>query len=64
MSRYSRPVGTDTFDNYEYISFDDRGVREIAKDDPMGFVARLFERVVLDEVQYTPEIFSAIKMRG
>ena len=47
---------------YEYVSFDDLSVREFAKDDPMGFVASLSERVILDEVQHTPEIFSAIKM--
>ncbi len=62
VSRYNHPVGAGTFDGYEYVSFDDRGVREIAKDDPVGFVARLPKRVILDEVQYTPEIFSAIKM--
>ena len=62
VSRYSHPVGAGTFDGYEYVTFDDRGVREIAKDDPVGFVARLPERVILDEVQYAPEIFSAIKM--
>lgn len=59
MFRYNRPA---VAGEYAYISFDDRGIRELAGDDPIGFVADLPERVILDEVQYAPEIFSAIKM--
>lgn len=47
---------------YEYISFDDDITRQTAKTDPMGFVARLPERVILDEAQRVPEIFTALKM--
>lgn len=57
--RHNQPA---VIGEYAYISFDDRGIRELARDDPMGFVADLPERVILDEVQYAPEIFSAIKM--
>ena len=51
-------AGTD----YRYISFDDGVVRAGAQSDPMGFVADLPERAILDEVQRVPEIFSALKL--
>ena len=47
---------------YWYVSFDDDVVRAGAQLDPMGFVADLPERVILDEVQRVPEIFSALKL--
>lgn len=48
---------------YEYINFDDDIARQTAKTDPMGFVAELPERVILDEAQRVPEIFTALKMQ-
>ena len=48
--------------NYEYITFDDDSVRLGASEDPVGFVADLPERVILDEVQRVPQIFTALKM--
>ena len=48
--------------DYRYVSFDDPVARNSARDDPMGFVAALPERVVLDEVQRVPELFEAIKI--
>ena len=46
---------------YKYISFDDDVVTEAAKADPIGFVRNLPKKVILDEVQKTPHLFSAIK---
>ena len=46
---------------YTYVSFDDNVAREAASADPDGFVADLPERVVLDEVQRVPSLFSALK---
>ena len=48
--------------DYKYVSFDDPVARDGARDDPMGFVAALPERVILDEVQRAPELFDAIKI--
>lgn len=48
---------------YEYRNFDDEAVRDAAEDDPIGFVADLPERIVLDEVQRVPRLFLAIKMQ-
>jgi len=47
---------------YEYISFDDHAVRRAAETDPGGFVDALPPRVVLDEAQKAPGIFSAVKL--
>ncbi len=55
----AQAVGSDR--RYGYLSLDDPAVREAAIADPSGFVADLPPRVVLDEVQRAPEIFTAIK---
>ncbi len=46
---------------YKYISFDDDMVAEAARADPLGFVKNLPKRVILDEVQRTPHLFSSLK---
>jgi predicted AAA+ superfamily ATPase len=46
---------------YGYVSFDDDATRTAAKTDPVGFVARLPARSILDEVQRVPEIFTSLK---
>lgn len=46
---------------YAYVSFDDAASRSAAQADPMGFVAELPRRAILDEVQHVPSLFSAIK---
>lgn len=47
---------------YDYISFDDEVMRRAVEADPTGFVNGLPERVILDEVQRVPKLFSAIKL--
>jgi predicted AAA+ superfamily ATPase len=46
---------------YQYVSFDDDAVRAAARGDPIGFVAGLPKRSILDEVQRVPEIFTSLK---
>lgn len=46
---------------YGYLSFDDDNLAAAAKADPAGFVANLPHRMVLDEIQRVPEIFTSIK---
>jgi hypothetical protein len=46
---------------YAYITFDDDVAREGAESDPAGFVDRLPPRVILDEVQRVPSLFTAVK---
>lgn len=47
---------------YAYVTFDTAADRNAATSDPVGFVADLPDRVILDEVQHVPQLFSAIKL--
>ena len=47
---------------YSYLSFDNDVVRAGAEADPIGFIADLPDRVVLDEVQRVPGLFTALKL--
>jgi uncharacterized protein len=46
---------------YAYVSFDDDAVLQAASRDPAGFVAELPPRVILDEVQRVPVLFTSLK---
>ncbi|MEQ1692989.1 MAG: ATP-binding protein [Gemmatimonas sp.] len=46
---------------FHYVSFDEEAARQAAQQDPVGFIAGLPERAILDEVQRVPELFLAIK---
>lgn len=46
---------------YRYVTFDDATVAAAARADPVGFVDRLPERVILDEVQRVPALFASLK---
>lgn len=47
---------------FEYVSLDDDSARSAALDDPAGFVARLPERMIIDEIQRAPELFLPLKV--
>ena len=55
----ARLVGDEA--GFTYISFDNDVQRAAAQVDPVGFVADLPDRVVLDEVQKVPELFTSLK---
>lgn len=46
---------------YRYITFDDEVARSAADTDPVGFVAELPARTILDEVQRVPRLFATLK---
>lgn len=46
----------------EYISLDDLTVREMAKSDPKMFLQLHKPPIIIDEVQYAPELFTYIKI--
>ncbi len=46
---------------FDYFTFDDDVQRAAARADPVGYVADLPERAVLDEVQRVPELFTSLK---
>ena len=55
----AQTVGTRA--GYTYMTFDDEVTRGVATADPVGFVARLTAKSILDEVQRVPEIFTSLK---
>ena len=50
-----------TFPRHDYASLEDPDVRAFATEDPRGFLAQFQRKVILDEVQRTPELFSYIQ---
>ena len=55
----ARLVGDEA--GFAYFTFDDDVQRAAAQTDPVGYVAELPERAVLDEVQRVPELFTSLK---
>jgi predicted AAA+ superfamily ATPase len=49
-------------EGYAYFNLDDAVIRAAAEADPVGFVADLPPRTVLDEVQRVPDLFTALKV--
>ena len=48
--------------NRKYVSLDDLTIREMAKNDPKMFLQLHKPPVIIDEVQYAPELFTYIKI--
>ncbi len=46
---------------YSHLTFDDDTIRAAALTDPVGFVDGLPERVIIDEVQRVPTLFTSLK---
>ena len=62
----ARQVGKTTVlqkleENRSYVSLDTLDIREAAKEDPQGFLDSLSLPVLIDEMQYVPELFPYIK---
>lgn len=47
----------------KYVSLDDMAIRELAINDPKGFIETYPPPVFIDEVQYAPGLFSYIKIQ-
>ena len=63
----TRQVGKSTllkrlYSKINYVTFDDLLFRNLANDDPKLFISNLPKPSIIDEVQYTPNIFHYIKM--
>jgi predicted AAA+ superfamily ATPase len=50
-----------TFPNYRYISLEDMDIRQMAEQDPRGFLNQTGGKVILDEVQRVPVLFSYLQ---
>jgi len=49
-------------EGFAYLSFDDDVQQAAAQVDPVGYVADMPKRVILDEVQRVPELFTSLKV--
>ena len=49
------------FTDYQYVSLENPNMRSFASDDPIGFLNQYSEKVILDEVQRVPELFSYLQ---
>ena len=52
----------ETFPQKQYISFDDKNMREIATSNPSDFLRAFPDGLIIDEAQKVPDIFDAIKL--
>ena len=50
------------FPDYEYVNLEDEATRNLAQADPAGFIRERPARLVIDEAQRVPELFSAIQV--
>ena len=46
----------------KYVSLDDIPARDLARNDPRAFIQKYEPPVIIDEVQYAPDLFSYIKI--
>ncbi len=49
-------------DTYQYCNLKAPETRELAADDPKGFLGQLKQKVILDEIQRLPELLSYIQV--
>ena len=64
----SRQVGKSTLlnsikeSNREYVTWDDFVERQLAPDDPQSFLQRHKPPIIIDEIQYAPNLLTYIKI--
>lgn len=51
------------FRDYRYVSLENPDMRSFASDDPNGFLNEYAEKVILDEVQSVPQLFSYLQTK-
>lgn len=51
------------FKDYRYVSLESPNIRSFAFEDPIGFLNQYDDRVIFDEVQRVPELFSYIQSK-
>ena len=49
------------FPEYRYVSLEDLDIRQLVKDDPRGFLQNFGSKIIIDEAQYAPHLFSYIQ---
>ncbi|MCK5061342.1 AAA family ATPase, partial [Candidatus Parcubacteria bacterium] len=49
------------FKKYKYVSLEDPDMRSLAIEDPRGFLFQYDKKVIIDEIQRVPELFSYLQ---
>lgn len=49
------------FSNYRYVTLENPDIKQFAQEDPKGFLDEYNHKVIIDEVQNVPELFSYIQ---
>lgn len=52
-----------TLKNYSYVSLESLDQRRLAKEDPRGFISQYKGNVIIDEIQYCPELMAYIQVQ-
>lgn len=50
--------------DYEYVNLEDKTTRASATDDPVGFIRSRGDKLIIDEAQYAPDLFSQIQVEA
>ena len=50
------------FPDYSYVTLEDPQIRRAALEDPVSFIRNRSERLIIDEAQYAPNLFSMIQI--
>ncbi|PWG67042.1 ATP-binding protein [Bifidobacterium callitrichidarum] len=50
------------FPDYDYVNLENPGTRKAAIDDPVGFIRQRPSKLIVDEAQYAPDLFSMIQV--
>ncbi|WEV67212.1 ATP-binding protein [Bifidobacterium sp. ESL0769] len=50
------------FSDYEYVNLENPQMRREATNDPVGFIRNRQSRLIIDEAQYVPDLFSMIQV--
>lgn len=52
------------FDDYEYLNLENSQLKDVALDDPVGFIENRPTKLIIDEIQRVPELFSMIQVKS
>ena len=50
------------FPDYDYVNLENPETRKAAMDDPVGFIRQRPSKLIVDEAQYAPDLFSMIQV--
>ncbi|WP_251198563.1 ATP-binding protein [Anaerotardibacter muris] len=55
-------LSREAFPDYEYVNLEDPQIRRAAIEDPVSFIRNRASKLIIDEAQYAPDLFSMIQV--